>query len=278
MEQAVSQDAGLLVLNRLDKQRILNAYSDKEREEWRGIVYPSSLEWGICYADYIYNKASKNKTDFGITIKGEERMEIGTLRHQEWSDLILKTRLLYGKPNYPDFVLKRMEAKKKSGDKVREYPEIAAYCPHWGISGYADAVIKDKGKPWVVDFKTKNYHPISKWDVEKTKYPSAREECQLYVYTVIFDKYQTFDQKIAGIRLCYYNNPAFGHDKIDPRYEYSAEIDPIKYKKTIKMLDEIRIQVLRCFCQMPFVCSYQDCRKCHGSDSSRINSSKELLP
>lgn len=251
------------IFARLDQQRVLEARKseersyDKEDNGWQGYLYPSGLSWSMCVAKHIYEVVTKPKVDFQITIKGEEKKVIGSLRHEEWNNLLLNTRLLYGEPNYPQMILDKWKEKPPK----RKYPEIYIWSERWKVRGWADLVYKYKQKPWVGDFKTKNSHPIKDWNKEKEELPSESDQTQCYIYTVIFTEDKYFDQDIEGIRLCYYNNPCFGHQTINPKYEWSEKIQPEKYQKTIMLLDECANQVLRYQEGKPQECNYRFCKE-----------------
>ncbi len=225
----------------------------------------------MCVYEHLTNLL-EGKNDYFPSAEKEFKMIMGSALHLVWQDLLLTTRLLYGQPNYPQIVLDKLEEKVKEGKKVYQYPEIYGYSEEWAISLWIDSVLRDQKELWINDFKSKNMEP-KLWDKNKVDFPPPKEECQVYIYACYVDKYNYFDQKTAGVRLSYYNTYAHGHPNgVDPRWEWSSRIDPVKYEKTLRLLTECGNQARMHKEGKGRACTYEDCNK-HGEHNSGESSS-----
>lgn len=259
------QQSGKIVFPRLKRQMVSNAIKDKKRRKgWEGFAYPSGMYWGMCVKEYI-QKLKSGEQYIETDPEKIEKMEIGKAMHTMWQDILLQSKdFLAPDPNYPEFTKQHLANKKKlKKGKVRKPPEWYVFCPEWFISGWLDLALIYKGELIICDFKTKNITP-SEWDKEKESFPTTKEETQLYIYAVITDKYNYWDRKAKRLRWIYFNNfcvdPAL---KLDPEFEKGVSIDPVKYEKTILLLNEVRDQILSdCTANC-----YADCNK-HGSSET----------
>lgn len=263
------------IFSRIESEAMVRTISDSEKRVFKGTFHPSGLEWNMCVNQHL-NDLLAGKNDFFITKGGEFKKVMGITLHAVWSDLLLTTGLLYQPPTYPPHIVEILEEKKRLNKRVNEN-EIYGFCPDWSISLWIDSVLKDGKNPVINDFKSRNMLP-KKWKEEVKTLPTTKDETQVYIYSCYVDKYKYYPEKVSKVRLSYYNPFCYGNPDISPKHEWVSEVDPVKYEKTICLLEEGGRLAKLWKEDKERDCQYRDCEVCHVTDNSGKSSSKTLLP
>jgi hypothetical protein len=270
-EQWENKQKGFYVWNHIEKRYTLNSLKKKEEYKWNGSIYPSSLYWSMCVAKHVY---SLHKKPFWKTsASGEEKKALGTAWHSIWEDLLKDSIIKAPPPEYPYWIKNIL--KGKSEDK-KHANEVYIYLPFCRLSGWIDLPALKRKKLVVGDFKTTNIPPKD-WLEEQVLLPTEKQQTQLYCYAVAVDMLKYYKQKVTGVLLPVYNNYCYGYNDPkmkdynypDPRYEWYEDINPIKYQKTLDLMNEIRYQLYRLESRYPEVCNYPLCEYHNDKESKQ---------
>lgn len=210
-------------------------------------IYPSSLSFDMCPYTYIQEDVHKYK-DLGIDIS--YRAEVGKYLHQMFQDESKDIPdLLWEKPNVPDDLKVKLDT---------YWPEVPIWDKLTGISGRADLVLNNKGKPVVFDIKTTSVQPSS-WEYTISKLPSDYHKCQVCIYIYYMNKYKYYDVKIEEGRLGYVNLllPAGASgSEVEVSFKYTDELE-----QAVELLIEHLIKEKTLFLnKKPSSCTYPNCK------------------
>lgn len=265
LDQIDGQQKGLKVSLRIDKQRVLDELAE-ERKPFDGKLYPSAMSWNMCLYEYIFT--GKVNEQQKPNIKSSARKKMGEILHEEMGDVLMRTPLFYGFPNYPQWMIDKLEEKKKEG-RFKNPPEYYVCHPDYPFSGWVDAPLREQGDLLIIgDFKTTNIKP-EKWEEKKLKLPTIQQLTQCYIYHILTGMLKLFPRDPDGIRLIYLNNRCFDHEKIDRRFEYFELTDPIKRAKTLDLMNEGVRLVKDWKEKKESYCANPHCKK-HGKTSEKV--------
>lgn len=231
----------------------------KESHDWRGQgckIYPSSLSFDMCVYNYIQN--IEKAPDFSL--QAIYSMEAGTYKHKELQDQLLKTSILYKKPNCSKDLQEKLE---------KNWPEVPILDPILNLSGRADGVLSVLDRPVVLEIKTTSLNEKA-WMTDFEKYfPKKEHLTQVSIYRYLMNANAYYEYNVDRAILAYLNL-LMPIGSQDAEKEIMIDFNGSKYKdldeKTEYLLFELGKEKTKYLNGEPSECAYELC-KVHNGDN-----------
>lgn len=228
----------------LRMQRAKEIEERKVSHKWDGKFHPSSLQWNMCPHSFVRELETFNYHD---TV-ASEYMDDGTYKHKQIQDVLLRTNLLYPKPQN---LTKKQEQKLK-----KHWPEVPIEDLELNISGKVDGVIKLDGNPVIIDIKTVQATDKN-WE---KRYPPEKHKTQLCCYALVMNRNKIYNVPIRKVGLMYINLCMSPRDK-NREFEYYFDFTPELEEKTLKLLEELNVELIKYKKGIESNCEYSNCSK-----------------